>query len=222
MIILIQGLAGSGKTWLMSRLLQKEWKLGSKIYPNFPLWFDEEKSNITRWHVLDDTYHIRSGVIAIDESQKLLDARRWQSLPMSFMEKIAMHRHHSIDIYTTTQDMGHIDIRVRSNVHELFTCQSVLRIPRNQRHKPLIQIIKVTRSIRHFNNDTQRVRWEKIGYAKYHFISRFWTKTYYNTYGEVGQNRFICRGKFQRKGTKKVWTVKVYSRDLVNSGKARL
>lgn len=221
MIILIQGSAGSGKTWLMSRLLKAEWKKGSAIYPNFPLWFDEDKTNITRWHNLDETFYLENGIIAIDESQKFLDARRWASLPLAFTEKIAMHRHHHIDIYTTTQDFGHVDIRLRTNVHEMFKCSSLLRLPVNQRYKPILHIIKTQRFRRTF--DSNRVIWQKMGTPRIHFISKFWTKTYYNTYGDVGKQEYLCKLIYEQKNKKQgEWIMKLYARELVESGKARI
>lgn len=214
MITVITGLTGSGKTWLMAQMLLKEWRLGSDIYTNFPLLFPD-RERITRWHNLDELYRLTRGVIAIDEGQKLFDARRWGSLPVSFSEKIAQHRKHFIDIITTTQDLGHIDLRVRSNVHELYNCQSLFRFPRADRVKPILQLIKITRKRRTIENE--RITWLKIKH-KYYFLSRFWTRTLYNTYGDIGFNKYICRIKRE----KNKWTGKIYSRDLVNQGKARV
>lgn len=225
MIILIEGQTGTGKTWLMTRLIKKEWDNGEKVFPNFQLWYDVARSEINRWHNIDEVTHLKNGIIAIDESQKILDARRWQSLPHTFTDLIAMHRHHHLDIYTTTQDFNDIDVRVRKNVHELYRCETVLRIPRNQRVKPIIHIMSVTKSLRKFTKtDTRAVRWRKVGNKKFYFISKYWTKTYYNTYGEVGQEKYICKIKYQRKkGQKKgEWTAKLYSRELVDRGKARI
>jgi len=217
MITVITGLTGSGKTWFMSRLLLNDWKAGFSVFANFPLMFPNDNENVFRWHQLDELYRLTSGVIAIDEGQKLFDARRWGSLPISFSEKIAQHRKHFLDIYTTTQDIGHIDLRVRSNIHELYNCQSLFRFPKNDREKPVLQLIRVTRKQRVVTSDTDRLQWQVVG-KKYFWISRFFTKTLYNTYGDIGFERFICRVKFE----KKKWLAKIYSRDLVNQGKARL
>lgn len=222
MIVLIEGSAGSGKTFFMSRLLRSEWKKGTKIYPNFPLWYDEKRTNIQRWHHLDETFHLDNGIIAIDESQKFLDARRWASLPVAFTEKIAMHRHHHIDMYTTTQDFGHVDIRMRTNVHERYRCASLFRFPTNQRYKPVLQIIKIQQFKREFVN--QKVKWSRIGFGRLTFISKFWTKTYYNTYGDVGKEDYLCKLTYEKKAKTKggEWIMKLYARELVESGKARM
>lgn len=215
MITVITGLTGAGKTWFMTRLLLADRKSGFEVYPNYPLIFPNENEGVSRWHNLDEVYHLINGVIGIDEGQKLFDARRWAALPIGFAEKIAQHRKHHLDIYTTTQDLGHIDVRIRSNIHCWFHCQSVIRLPRNDRVKPIFQIIRVTEYAR--NEKDGRIIWKKIG-KKYFYISRIWTKTYYNTYGDIGFNRFICRIK--RESGK--WRGKIYSRDLINRGKARL
>ena len=217
MITLVTGLTGSGKTWFMTRVIHRQWQQGAKVFTNFPLNFDENNVDIQRWHNLDELYHLTQGIIAIDEAQKLLDARRWQSLPISFMEKIAQHRKHGIDIYATTQDLGHIDARLRSNIHELFNAQSMFRWPKNDRVKPILQMIKITRKKRIVTADTDRLMWQKVSH-KWHFISRYWTKELYNTYGDIGFERYICKVK-KHKG---VWSAKIYSRDLINQGKARL
>jgi hypothetical protein len=216
MITVITGLTGSGKTWFMTRLLLKDRKLGAEVHVNFPLTFPNDNDSVFRWHQLDELYRLNNGVIGIDEGQKLFDARRWGSLPVSFAEKIAQHRKHFLDIYTTTQDLGHIDLRVRSNIHELYNCQSVFRFPQNDRVYPVLQVVKITQKKRSVSSD-ERIVWEKVG-QKYFFISRYWTKKLYNTYADVGFERYICKIKYE----KKKWLAKIYSRDLVNQGKARL
>jgi hypothetical protein len=218
MITVITGLTGSGKTWLMTRLMLADWKVGAGIYSNFPLYFPNDNERVTRFHQLDELYRLVDGVIAIDEGQKLFDARRWGSLPISFAEKIAQHRKHHLDIYTTTQDFAHIDVRIRQNVHELYSCQSLFRFPQNDRDKPLLQIIRVIRKSRKLKDENERINWVRSGRAKFYFISRYWTNTLYNTYGDIGFDRFITRIKYD----KKKWVAKIYSRDLINQGKARI
>lgn len=217
MIVVITGLTGSGKTWfLVNKLLLPDRKSGAVIYANFPLIFPNDNESVTRWHNLDELYHLNNGVIAIDEGQKLFDARRWSSLPISFAEKIAQHRKHYLDIYTTTQDFGHIDIRVRSNIHELYNCYSLFRFPRNDRIKPLFQIIRVVKKRRMLASD-DRIVWTILN-KKYFLLSRLWTKERYNTYGDIGFSRYLMKVKFNNKK----WLAKIYSRDLINQGKARL
>lgn len=218
MITVITGLTGSGKTWYMTQLIRRDWLSGAAAYINYPVFFNSKNDDIARWHQLDELFHLNNGVIGIDEGQKLFDARRWASLPVSFAEKIAQHRKHFLDIYTTTQDLGHIDLRVRSNIHEVFHCQSLLRFHKNDRVKPIFQILRITKKTRKLNSDSQRISFEKTGRAKMFFLSRFFTREYYNTYGDIGFQRYLCRIK-KHNGR---WIAKIYARDLLNQGKARL
>lgn len=225
MLTVIQGPAGSGKTMWMSRLIKPQWDRGVSIYPNFPIWFDEQYTGINRWHVLDDTFHLEKGIICIDESQKLLDARRWRSLPMAFAEKIAEHRHDKIDIITTTQDMNDIDVRMRRNIHELYTCHSIFRFPKTQRVKPIFQIIIVNKKVKIPNSESNRIRWKKDGHDRIMFLSKYWTPTYYDSYGKTRSSEFLCRIKVKSSKTKSgklEWKAKVFSTALVNQGRRRL
>ena len=210
MITVITGLTGSGKTWFMTRLMLKRWKRGENIYTNFPLFFPNENERVVRWHNLSETYNIKNGILAIDEGQKLFDARLWPFLPPAFAEKIASHRHHFIDILTTTQDFGHIDIKMRGNVHELYNCKSIFRFPKDDRQRPIIQLIQITKKQRSFD-DTLGIRWDRTA-ERLHFISRFWTRELYNTYGNIDLARYIC----QLNRDKKKWKLTIRSRQFLS------
>jgi len=215
MITVIDGLTGSGKTFLMSRLALKRAKKKEDIYSNVAFNFGKFNDYIRRWHSLSETYSMKNGVLCIDEGQKLFDAHNWAFLPATFAEKIASHRHHFIDVITTTQDFGHIDIRVRQNVHERFHCQSLFRFPREDRYQPIIQIIKITRKLRSFD-DVTGIKWEKRGRPSIKFISKFFTKQLYNTYANIDLSHFVC----QIKRENKKWQIILRSRQL-SSGRSR-
>lgn len=212
MITVITGLTGSGKTWLMSRLALKRRKKDKEIiYPNLSFNFPNNNEGVIRWHHLSETFNFKNGVICIDEGQKLFDARAWAFLPQSFADKIASHRHHFLDIITTTQDFGHIDIRVRSNVHELYNCKTVFRWPKNDRHLPIIQMIVVVKKQRAFD-DQLGIKWTKVKVNRY-LISRFFTKKLYDTYSNIDLSHYICRIKRD----KKKWVIHLQSRKLSTS-----
>jgi hypothetical protein len=210
MITVITGLAGSGKTWLMTRLILKEYRAGTDVYINFPVYFPNNNDRVFRWNSLAETYNIKNGIIAIDEGQKLFNARLWNILPMSFSEKISQHRHHFVDIMTTTQDLGMIDINMRRNIHELYDCKSVFRFPKNYKVQPIFQMIRVVKKQR--NMDMNNITWEKTA-SKIHFISKMWTKELYNTYGNLDLPNFLCHIK-REKGK---WKGAIYSREIYNS-----
>jgi len=209
----------------MTRHLLIDAKYGADVHVNYPIMNFPIGCKTSRWHQLAELYDLKGGVIGIDEAQKLFDARRWASLPQSFTDKISQHRKHHLDIYTTTQDLGHIDLRVRSNVHELYRCVSLYRFPKNERVKPAFQIIQVMKKKRQHSLETERLTWYPAWKRpRLYYISKFWTKTYYDTYADVGLDKLLCKVKFEQKpGQKKgSWMIKIYDRDLVNRGKARL
>jgi hypothetical protein len=214
MITVITGLTGSGKTWFMSRLALKRQKKGDIIYSNVAFNFPNDNENVVRWHNLSETFNLKNGVIVIDEGQKLFDAHNWMFLPQAFADKIASHRHQELDIFTTTQDFGHIDVRVRSNVHELYHCQKVFRFPKNERVKPLLQITRIVKKQRSFD-DVAGIKWAIVS-RRICYISKLWTKEIYNTYANIDLSHFIC----QIKRDKKKWLIVLQSRQLANSRKS--
>lgn len=215
MITVITGLTGSGKTWFMSKIALKRRKLGDTIYPNLSFNFPNNNEGVIRWHSLSETFNLTNGVIFIDEGQKLFDAHNWMYLPVAFADKIASQRHQGLDIFTTTQDFGHIDVRVRSNVHELYHCQKIFRFPKNERVKPMLQITKVVKKERSFD-DSNGIKWTITG-KKVYFISKYFTKEIYNTYANIDLSHFLC----QIKRDKKKWLIVLQSRQLANQRKGR-
>lgn len=226
MIILIDGQTGSCKTLLMTYFLEQEAKAGFRIYPNYDLINFPKKSFIRRWARIEETYFLENGVIAIDDATLLLDAHRWRLLPPAFREKIIAHRHQKVDIYTNTQDFLSIDYRIRQNVHVRYSVHNLFRFPKDERVKPIIQITRVIRKTRRLDDDGRKITWipEKRLIPRYLFVSRFWTRTLYNTYSKLDLDRFLCKviriKKIQEK--RGSWKVKIFSRNLVNAGKARL
>jgi hypothetical protein len=220
----IEGLTGSGKTWLQTQLIRKEWLNGADAWVNYPVNFSDDNNGVFRWHALEEIFHLNKAIVGIDEAQELVGF--WQSMPVSFRSKIAQHRKHFLDFYTTTQDFNNIHIQLRRNVHEIYRCESLARFPRKDRIKPLFQIIKVIRKVRAIKGNNEAIKFITVGWPKYYLISRLWTREYYNTYADIGFERFICKIKYELKPERKKkqgqWIMKIYSRDLVNQGKARL
>lgn len=222
MWIVIDGLAGSGKSWLTARLIRAEWKRGARVYTNFGLKFSPDNEDIQRWHSLDEIYNISRGIVAIDDVQKLVG--HWLSMPAIFRDKVAEHRRHLLDFVTNTQDFTNIHRQIRINVHELYRCETIMRFPRSDRVFPILQIIRVVRKTRQISDNDQIIKFKKVGYARFHFISRFWTRDFHNTYADTINSRYICKLIYEKKATSKrgQWLGKIYSRDLVNRGKARI
>jgi hypothetical protein len=222
MWVVIEGLAGSGKSWLMSRLIRKEWRYGSIIWANYKLNFSAENEDIHRFRIMDEIYHLNHAVIGVDEIQDL--AGHWSVMPVTFRNKIAHHRHNRLTVYSNTQDFHDLHVELRRNVHEIYRCQTIFRFPNKDHTKPILQIIRVIHKTRKITNDDDSIKFVKTGYARFHFISRFWTREYYDTFQDIDFDKYICKIKLERKpGMKKaIWSAKIYSRDMVNNGKARI
>lgn len=226
MLTVFEGLPGSGKTFIMTKIIRKEWKNGAVIWANYPVQFGDNNDNVHRWHLLDETYHLKQAVIAIDEAQELFG--HWLGMPVSFRSKIAQGRKHLLDFYTTTQQFSSLHLNFRGLTAEVFRCESLIRLPKNDRVKPLFQVIRVIKKARTIKNDNEEIKFRKVKWGlfgfKLYFLSRLWTAEHYNTYADVGLSRFVCRIKYEKKlGQKKgKWIGKIYSQDMVKTGKSRL
>jgi len=222
MWIVIDGNAGSGKTWLQTRLLRKLWLKGRDIHANYQIKFNKENEGIFRFFSIEETYHLNNCVLGFDEMQDLVG--HWITMPIMFRNKIAHHRHNFLEIYCNTQDFNDLHVELRRNVHERYRCESMLRIPRDDSIKPIFQIIRVTHKKRVVKADNDNIKFQKIGRSKLFFLSRLWTREFYNTHADIEFNRFICQIYYEKKQNTKMgkWIVKLYSRDMVSRGKARL
>jgi len=224
-ITLIDGATGAGKSWFTTHLAYKEWRRNARIAINYPVKFGKNNEDITRWHELEETYHMNNCVLVIDDAIKLLNKQRWYLLPVSFVEKIAGHRHDHIDIITNIQDYTDIDSHIRKNVHTRYRCHSLFRFPNNDRIKPFLQLIYVVKKVRDLNNDGDTIKWRRAAWAgQFFFISRYWTRERYGTYTNIYLDRYICKLTYDYRKPKKegAWLGKIYSRDMVNQGKAKI
>lgn len=218
MIIGIEGLANAGKTFYCTKLLKREWKKGSRIHSNYKLLFSESNENIFRWKALSELYNLKNGIITVDEASIVLDNQNWMRLPQGFKDLIAKHRHHKVDIYTTMQNYLDIDVKVRKNIHELYTTECIFRIPKNQRVKPIIQISTIMKKRRVYG-ESHSIRWANAwAFKRLMIISRLWTKAYYDTYADMDLDKYLCQMKIQ-KGKP---LLKMYSREIVDRGKRRI
>jgi hypothetical protein len=218
MIILIEGAGGAGKSWLMTRILYNFWRKGTIVAVNYPVSFGDNE-DVRRWYHLEETYNLTNCAIGIDEGQGLFGARQWNSLPIDFSNKICQERGQKLDIVTTTRDFLLIDYQVRVNVHELYKCRSLFRLPWNQRVHPIFQIIRVKKFIRQGTNDDRKVYWRPAKLSvRIYFISRYWTKAHYDTYSNVGFEKFLCRVYLEGKK----WKAKIVSREGAHSNRRKL
>jgi hypothetical protein len=222
MWVVIDGAAGSGKTWLQTKLVRREWRAGENVFANYDLYFSEKNEDIYRFYSLDETYNLTHGVIAFDELQDL--AGYWNAMPISFRNKIAHHRHHKLTIYSNTQDFKDLHTELRRNVHVRYRCSSILRLPISEAKMPIFQWIKVTKRVKVSSSHDNEPRFEKIGRTKSYFLSKYWTKSYYNTHANIDFTKYLCKLIYEKKMPNQagIWRLKMVDRDMISQGKARL
>jgi len=221
MWIVIEGEAGSGKTWFQTKLVRREWQNGEKIYSNYDLTFSPKNEDIHRFYSLDETYRLERGILSFDELQDL--AGYWQSMPISFRNKIAHHRHHLLTVYSNTQAFRDLHTELRRNVHIRYRCRSVLRFPFNDAKLPIFQWIQINKKTKVAINANDEPKFKAVGRTKNFFLSKYWTRSYYNTHANIDFNRFVCKLIYKRKNNERgCWILKVIDRDLISQGKKRL
>lgn len=222
MLIVIDGAAGSGKTYFQTKLVRIEWKGGEKIYANYDLKFSDDNEEIFRFFNLDETFKLTHGVLAFDEIQDL--AGYWNSMPVAFRNLISHHRHRGLIVYANTQDFKDLHTELRRSTVIRYRCRSIFRIPSSETKKPILQLIRVDKKIKALSSNTDEPRFTSAGKPKYYLISRFWSREYYDTLANIDFERFICRYTFRKKDPDKMgkWTMKIIDRDLILRGKRRL
>lgn len=218
MLVAVDGPKGSGKTNLVAKLLKADHDNGRPLASNFKLLFCD---NFFYWHALNEIYGLRNCSIGIDEGQRLFEARRFMSLPPQFAEMVAGDRHDHVNIYATTQNILHIDKRVRDNIDVLFSVRRFFRFPfgDTDRHgKATPAIIQISRywEMQKRITPSGMTRWTR---KKGHWliISKFKQKLY-ETYEKITLSRYLW--KIQRKAGKT--KLLIVSRSMVESGKSRI
>lgn len=218
MITVITGLHGTGKTWfLVNCFLYPAWLKGEKIISYDPLSFSPQNERISRFYQLSDLYTARNAIIGFPEIQRLLSAESWRSLPSPFRDLLSEHRHNQLEIVGDTQNLMLIDVNLRRHVAEVFHCRTIIRIPADERKKPLLHWIAVQKKVQRFDNTGTQVLFRPEGREKNYFISRLWTKKLYDTYQDKNTEKF-CVWTDQ---VKNHFVVRMVNRELINSGRIR-
>jgi len=60
-----------------------------------------------------DMQRVADGVILLDEAGVWMDARSWQSIPATFLQRLVQLRHVGVDLYYTAQGFEQVDSRLR-------------------------------------------------------------------------------------------------------------
>jgi len=221
MIFVIDGNPGCGKSLFLNILCERRHKRGQALYLNWDVLYG--LGSVERWHEFDEVVDVSSkddkgAVIGVDEAYKIFDAHRWMSLPLSFAEKLAEHRHDCIDLFTATQNFGDLDLRVRNKTGVWFHIRTVFRFPFRQNVPPILQLSIVEE--KHRIIEKQREVWKTVSKEKL-WISKFFTKKLYNSFENLKQSKYICRLKIDNRKGKKVKKMIIAQRELVARGRVR-
>jgi zona occludens toxin (predicted ATPase) len=118
---LAQGVKGSGKTSLVTKIAYDAYKKGRKIFCNYTLKFPYNKINLAE--LLSSSNQLQDAVLIIDEAQLYFDCRlSYQKANRLFSYIALQSRKRNLDVILTSQQVDNVDIRVRRNLDTLFTC----------------------------------------------------------------------------------------------------
>lgn len=111
-------------------LTEKAWDLAKRYYAKYfkKAYNPKRRGRIIYFEDITEILEARNGIICMDEGQNLLEARNWESLPAEFSNKLRQHRKHKLDLYTTTQNLGTIDINYRRLVQRWFHVTEVFAL----------------------------------------------------------------------------------------------
>lgn len=216
MIYAFTGKTGSGKTFNMVRHAYKRWLNGTDIYSNTVLFFEQKRKGfnyieiafhharnlgrrlfkmepkplkrgrITHFEEISEIQHAKDGLILFDEGQVLFSARQWEDLPFEFSYKLQQHRKHQLDLFTTTQNMGTIDIMYRRLVQRWFHHETVFQMGKTKSWFGLFRIKEKDIDFLYNSVDDLQVPDIKIRYFMIHRFSR----RLYDTFFDIGFKRF--------------------------------
>lgn len=101
------GLAGSGKTYYLSKIGLDAIKKGRPVYANFTL------KGANKFRQLQETFNVRSGVILVDEINLVCPSRWWSKFPPELAYYWSQTRKMKLDIYYTAQSLERVDKIIR-------------------------------------------------------------------------------------------------------------
>lgn len=142
------------------------------------------RGNITYFTDLSEVVEARNGIITIDEGQYLFEARNWENLPDEFSNKLRQHRKHKLDLYTTTQNLGTIDINYRRLVQRWIHCKDLFAFLGLRNPNLLSFHFKEKKDIDYLFNNVDDLQVPTI--KKNLFIISRWKRRKYDTLYDIG------------------------------------
>lgn len=109
MIRAITGMPGSGKSYFLVYIADRELKKGRKVYSNISI---KGTIKISFDDLINYTFP-HDSVLLIDEAGRDFNSRRWKELPNEIFDLFTLHRHLGLDMYIAAQNFGYIDAQLR-------------------------------------------------------------------------------------------------------------
>ena len=147
-------------------------------------YWPRSRGNIIYFEEIVELLEIKNGIIILDEGQNLLEARNWENLPLEFSNKLRQHRKHKLDLYTTTQNLGTIDINYRRLVQHWIHCKDIFAVLWKRNPSWLTVHTKEVKDIDQLYNNVDDLLVESLN-KKYFIIHKFRPRLY-DTLFDIG------------------------------------
>lgn len=120
------GLPGSGKTYTMTRDVQKEAK-GRRVYANYHVEIPEAEEVIFLSNPRE-LVKVRDGILLIDEAGLWLPSFIWKRIPEQLIWQLAQVRKLGLDLYYTAQNPARVVKVLREITYESVFCFKFFRL----------------------------------------------------------------------------------------------
>lgn len=117
----LQGMKGSGKTSLCTKMCFEAYRNNRPILSNYHLNFPYTPISLKQ--ILEDSSILKNAVLALDEAQTMIDCRLCGTKSNRLISYLALQsRKRNLDIIMTSQQLDNLDRRIRVNLDFLYTC----------------------------------------------------------------------------------------------------
>jgi len=208
MIVVFQGLPGSGKSYKLGRTLvdimyrnrrifeKSDGRIHRVLWTNlkFSTAVEEEfQGYFQYWTDLRQLTPLRDCDVAIDEIATYFDARLWDTLSLEMRRWLAQHRKFGIELYGTTQDFAQVDKafrRLTSDLVQLNKIAGSRDISATRPDPKFIWGVVLVRELDPQVYDEVKSKFAAEGIPKFMFITRKGTEIF-NTRAEVAFSKAL-------------------------------
>ena len=184
-IRIVTGEPGSGKTYLMTKLVLRALRAKRSVWTNYSIHWPEK--NYNKFTNIEFFLTLEKGLVGLDEIHRYFDARNWAKFPDWAKAKFNQHRHDGLDVIGSCQWFGQIDKNVRLLTVELIDCEKVKRFGKHWVVARHYKRVKSLKSLRYYHRYSHKT-WHLINPAIY--------------------NRYDTTEKISATAYKKKWQIK--------------